>query len=326
MDEKAQRKEARAKRRQEKAERKAARAENRQRKAELKSTGSDNEPQVDRERTAPGKHKRKRENNNLAPAQDQEATKKKRKKERKDPNRKALRQQTREYLINREVMAGVDVAEAVPLTEEQQQHMEQRATEFRAEHDIRVIDVVHANAASAPPYRIPLPLLTFESTPFCKPIRMALDNAGYTAPTATQAQSWPICIQGRDVISVAKTGSGKTIGFLLPAFHLLEKIRYDPVEKAKEGLPKILVLVPTRELACQIHEESVKFGRSLGIKSVCLYGGAPRRGQVQRFFQYQLTTHPPLYALRAPTAIYTHFCSRHHLLPGTDRGDPLEEA
>jgi hypothetical protein len=296
-EEKAQRKGHRAKLRQEKADRKAARAEKRQRKVELKSS-TDNKPQVDREHIAPGKHKRKLESSDLVRPVMQDvnheaATKKKRKKERQDPNRKSRRQQTREYLLNREDTAGVDVSDAVPLTEEQQQHMEQRATKFRAENDIRVVNVVHTGSttkymhiesstavASTEPYKIPLPFLTFESTPFCKPIRLALDNAGYTAPTATQAQAWPICMQGRDVISVAKTGSGKTIGFLLPAFHLLEKIRYDPVEKEKEGLPKILVLAPTRELACQIHEESVKFGRSVGIKSVCLYGGAPRRGQV----------------------------------------------
>jgi ATP-dependent RNA helicase DDX5/DBP2 len=115
-------------------------------------------------------------------------------------------------------------------------------------------------------------MTSFESTPFCPQIRKALDSAGFANPTPTQAQAWPIAIQGRDVITVAKTGSGKTCGFLLPAFHLLLNKGVD----RKRGHPAILVLAPTRELACQIEEECVKFGRSSNIRSTCAYGGAPK--------------------------------------------------
>jgi ATP-dependent RNA helicase DDX5/DBP2 len=142
--------------------------------------------------------------------------------------------------------------------------------EFRAEHDIRV------SCDTDTTYAPPPPMVTFEMTPFCKPIRTALDGAGFTAPTATQAQSWPICLQGNDVVSVAKTGSGKTCGFLLPAFHLLSKM----AGGSSHGNPKVLVMAPTRELAVQIADESIKFGAPAGIRTVCLYGGDPKKGQI----------------------------------------------
>jgi ATP-dependent RNA helicase DDX5/DBP2 len=297
-EEKAQRKAARAKLREEKAQRKAERAKARQTKAESKAIkaklGSSSDSKPRKEAGSPfasptaedtSSRKRKRGNSDAIDQRAQEPADEvnaKKKKKRADPNRKARRQQTREYLLNREgvAAAAAHAVEQVPLTEEQQGQLEQRTQKFRTEHDIRVTDLTETSACASSAYSIPPPMFSFSDTPFCKPIRTALDDAGYTDPTATQAQAWPICLQGRDVISVAKTGSGKTCGFLLPAFHLLEKIRYEVTEKSKQGLPKILVLAPTRELACQIHGESVKFGRSVGIKSVCLFGGAPRRAQI----------------------------------------------
>ena len=74
-----------------------------------------------------------------------------------------------------------------------------------------------------------------------------------------------------------KTGSGKTISFLLPAFHhFLQKGR-PPQGYSK---PKLLTLAPTRELSVQIMEEAVKFGRPLGIRSICCYGGSSKWPQI----------------------------------------------
>jgi ATP-dependent RNA helicase DDX5/DBP2 len=78
---------------------------------------------------------------------------------------------------------------------------------------------------------------------------------------------------------VAKTGSGKTIGFLLPAFHRLAK---EFEEGRKRGSPAILVLAPTRELAVQIEVECVKFGRTSNIRSACCYGGSPKSLQLRK--------------------------------------------
>ncbi|KAF2579968.1 hypothetical protein F2Q68_00002532 [Brassica cretica] len=101
-------------------------------------------------------------------------------------------------------------------------------------------------------------------------------TAGFSAPTPIQAQSWPIAMQGRDIVAIAKTGSGKTLGYLLPGFMHLQRVRND----SRMG-PTILVLSPTRELATQIQDEAVKFGRSSRISCTCLYGGAPKGPQLR---------------------------------------------
>ena len=89
-------------------------------------------------------------------------------------------------------------------------------------------------------------------------------RAGYKAPTPIQAQAWPVALEGRDLVAIAKTGSGKTCGFLLPGFAHIANMRPDP----RNG-PSMLVLAPTRELAVQIKEEADKFGRSAGVKNTC---------------------------------------------------------
>lgn len=120
-------------------------------------------------------------------------------------------------------------------------------------------------------FEVPAPMASFESTPYGGPIRAALSSAGFPAPTPTQAQSWPIALSGRDIISVARTGSGKTLGFLLPAFHAM--LNNPGGCKPRMGMgPYIVVLAPTRELACQINEEATKFGKSSGIRSTTVYG------------------------------------------------------
>ena len=84
------------------------------------------------------------------------------------------------------------------------------------------------------------------------------------------------------MISIAKTGSGKTCGFLLPSFHNYLQNKGAPCNgrNFSQG-PMMLVLAPTRELAIQILEETQKFGRPIGIRSVCCYGGSPKYPQIQ---------------------------------------------
>ena len=101
------------------------------------------------------------------------------------------------------------------------------------------------------------------------------------------AQAWPIAAKGEDMICIAKTGSGKTVGFLLPSLHqfLLAGGRpknQRPGNMAENG-PVLLVLAPTRELACQIMEESQRFGRSCGARTICCYGGSNKFPQIAAF-------------------------------------------
>ncbi|KAM0843453.1 hypothetical protein ACQ4PT_057705 [Festuca glaucescens] len=117
---------------------------------------------------------------------------------------------------------------------------------------------------------------------FCLPLPsipsffFQIQRAGFPSPTPIQAQSWPIALQNQDVVAIAKTGSGKTLGYLLPGFLHIKRLQ----NSTRSG-PTVLVLAPTRELATQILEEAVKFGRSSRISSTCLYGGAPKGPQLR---------------------------------------------
>ncbi|KAI9825508.1 MAG: pre-mRNA processing RNA-helicase [Phylliscum demangeonii] len=103
-----------------------------------------------------------------------------------------------------------------------------------------------------------------------------IQKLDYERPTAIQAQAIPAIMSGRDVIGVAKTGSGKTIAFLLPMF------RHIKDQKPLETLdgPVGLVMTPTRELATQIHKECKPFLKALNLRAVCAYGGAPIKDQI----------------------------------------------
>lgn len=99
---------------------------------------------------------------------------------------------------------------------------------------------------------------------------------GYEKPTSIQTQAIPSIMSGRDVIGVAKTGSGKTIAFLLPMFRHIKDQR--PIDQL-DG-PVGLVMTPTRELATQIHKECKPFLKALNLRAVCAYGGAPIKDQI----------------------------------------------
>merc|ERR1719162_1923854 len=98
-------------------------------------------------------------------------------------------------------------------------------------------------------------------------------QAGFATPTSIQSYAWPIGAEGRDLIGIAKTGSGKTLGFLLPAFSKVFQDRLD-------GSPSVLVLAPTRELACQIDQDAKKFLTEAGAVTALAYGGAPKHQQL----------------------------------------------
>eukprot|EP00842_Homolaphlyctis_polyrhiza_P006535 jgi/Hompol1/6883/HPOL_000572-RA len=98
----------------------------------------------------------------------------------------------------------------------------------------------------------------------------------YERPSPIQCQAIPAIISGRDVIGIAKTGSGKTIAFLLPMFR---HIKDQPELKAMDG-PIALIMTPTRELAMQIHRECKHFTKALNLRAVCCYGGSPIKDQI----------------------------------------------
>ncbi|MBA3958396.1 MAG: DEAD/DEAH box helicase [Parachlamydiaceae bacterium] len=102
-------------------------------------------------------------------------------------------------------------------------------------------------------------------------ILQAIEEAGYTTPTPIQEQAIPQILAGFDLRASAQTGTGKTAAFILPALNRL--MTPSPVNASG---PRVLILVPTRELAMQVAAEAVKYSKHLTrVKTVCIYGGAP---------------------------------------------------
>ncbi|CBZ55232.1 putative DEAD/DEAH box helicase [Neospora caninum Liverpool] len=138
----------------------------------------------------------------------------------------------------------------------------------------------------------PRPVFSFEEAGFPAPIQNQLKKMNFAEPTAIQKIGWPTALSGRDMIGIAQTGSGKTLGFLLPG---LVHASAQPPLAPGQG-PIVLVLAPTRELAMQIRHECMRFTEGLALSSsaedqeggqrsgvrfrtACVYGGVPRQGQ-----------------------------------------------
>ena len=117
---------------------------------------------------------------------------------------------------------------------------------------------------------ITLSFETFNLDPRCLKL---LTQQGITLPTPVQEQAIPIAMAGSDLTAIAQTGTGKTLAFGLPTMTRLAA--QPPVRNS------MLVLTPTRELACQVHKVFEAFGRVLGLRTVCLYGGVGLEGQSQ---------------------------------------------
>lgn len=98
-----------------------------------------------------------------------------------------------------------------------------------------------------------------------------LEEMGFTTPTPIQGKVIPKILKGFDIQASAQTGTGKTAAFLLPAL-----MKMDLPTPAKGLGPRVLILVPTRELAMQVASEAKKFSKNLKkVRTVCIYGGAP---------------------------------------------------
>ncbi|KIJ34657.1 hypothetical protein M422DRAFT_61379 [Sphaerobolus stellatus SS14] len=111
---------------------------------------------------------------------------------------------------------------------------------------------------------------SFKELGVIDPLLEALAAVGYTKPTPIQAQSIPPALEGRDIIGVAETGSGKTAAFALP---ILQKLWEEP-----KGL-FACVLAPTRELAFQISQQFESLGSAIGVRTAVIVGGTDRMDQ-----------------------------------------------
>ena len=109
--------------------------------------------------------------------------------------------------------------------------------------------------------------MTFDQLGLSEDLLRAVTDAGYTTPTPIQQQTIPAVLMGKDVIGVAQTGTGKTAAFVLPMIDILGEGR------ARARMPRSLIIAPTRELAQQVSENFVKYGRNHKLTMVLLIGG-----------------------------------------------------
>ncbi|XP_017130753.1 ATP-dependent RNA helicase p62 isoform X2 [Drosophila elegans] len=150
----------------------------------------------------------------------------------------------------------------------------------------------HPNVASRSPYEVqryrdeqeitvrgqaPNPIQDFSEVHLPDYVMKEIRRQGYKAPTAIQAQGWPIAMSGSNFVGIAKTGSGKTLGYILPA--IVHINNQQPLQRG-DG-PIALVLAPTRELAQQIQQVATEFGSSSYVRNTCVFGGAPKGGQMR---------------------------------------------
>lgn len=106
---------------------------------------------------------------------------------------------------------------------------------------------------------------TFEQFNLPKSLQKAIDDLGFTSPTPIQEKSFSMIASGRDVMGIAQTGTGKTFAYLLP---LLKLYKFTPTHT-----PKIVILVPTRELVVQVVEEVEKLTKYMSVRTLGIYGG-----------------------------------------------------
>ena len=118
---------------------------------------------------------------------------------------------------------------------------------------------------------------SFDGLGLAEPLRLALKTENYLKPTPIQAQAIPLLTEGRDLLGIAQTGTGKTAAFALPILHRLSAQRL----QRSPGRPHALILAPTRELALQIDERFRAYGRGLGLRSTVIFGGVGQGQQVK---------------------------------------------
>jgi ATP-dependent RNA helicase DDX5/DBP2 len=147
----------------------------------------------------------------------------------------------------------------------------QATKQWRTANDISVVGM----GVTCPP-----PILSFEQAPFLATAKDCLTKM-FSVPTPIQSQGWAIAMAGHNMVGVAKTGSGKTMAFILPA---LEHIHMQ--EKKKNSGPRALILAPTRELAQQIESEINQIVGKYRVKALCLFGGQGNRSFQIRQLHY----------------------------------------
>jgi len=118
--------------------------------------------------------------------------------------------------------------------------------------------------------------MPFKTFGLADPLVQGILATGYTAPTEIQSQAIPAILDGKDIIGCAQTGTGKTAAFVLPILNRLETV----AQKTKKKKIRALVVTPTRELAVQIEQAVLGYGRFTNLKALAVYGGVSINRQI----------------------------------------------
>ena len=120
-------------------------------------------------------------------------------------------------------------------------------------------------------------MTTFEQFNLPKSVQKAIDDLGFTTPTPIQEKTFSVIMSGRDMMGIAQTGTGKTFAYLLP---LLKLYKFSPTHT-----PKIVILVPTRELVVQVVEEVEKLTKYMSVRAIGIFGGVNINTQKTTVYQ-----------------------------------------
>lgn len=120
-------------------------------------------------------------------------------------------------------------------------------------------------------------MATFEDFDLPKSLQKAIDELGFTTPTPIQQRAMPVILSGRDVMGIAQTGTGKTFAYLLP---VLKQWKF-----AKTDTPRVVIIVPTRELVVQVAEETEKLTQYMSVRVLGIYGGVNINTQKNKVYE-----------------------------------------
>lgn len=118
---------------------------------------------------------------------------------------------------------------------------------------------------------------TFQDLDLPKSLQKAMDELGFTTPTPIQMKAMPVILSGRDMMGIAQTGTGKTFAYLLP---ILKQWKF-----AATHTPRVVIIVPTRELVVQVTEEVEKLTQYMSVRSLGVYGGVNINTQKTRVYE-----------------------------------------
>ncbi|KAL3379196.1 hypothetical protein AABB24_000086 [Solanum stoloniferum] len=128
---------------------------------------------------------------------------------------------------------------------------------------------------------VPPPVNTFADIDLGEAVNENIRRCKYVKPTPVQRHAIPISLAGRDLMACAQTGSGKTAAFCFPIISGIMRGQFPRPPRPRMAFPLALILSPTRELSCQIHDEAKKFSYQTGVRVVVAYGGAPINQQLR---------------------------------------------